>query len=261
MNKLTIIIVWYNEEENIHKMLKYLKNLSNFTNYKVIYIDQESTDNSAKIMEKQWAEVYIHKNKWYADPDKKRAIENLCGSDDWCLILDCDEEITKEFATEIWEALSSEKYDIYNINVKILWLWGELNTCKQKRLFKKSAMTLTEDIHEYLKPNSKNIWYIKSPLINNDKKEWYHELKTMENKANIYSEKELLKLNIPYRKAIIFLFRKPFLWFWWFMIKNKQIKRWIIWIIISRHYAHYQFLIYAKYIEKLHSKNFKTYGE
>ena len=260
MSKLNIIIVWYNEEKNISKMLKHLNNLKNKTDCRIIYIDQESKDNSVKLMEDWWAEVYVHENKWYADPDKKWAIETLCKDDEWCFILDCDEEITKNFADEICKAISSEKYDIYNINVQILGLWWILNNCVQQRLFKKSAMILTEEIHNYLQANSDKIWTIKSNLINNDKKERYHELKTMEDKANIYSEKELDKLDLPYWKAVFNLFWMPFLRFWWYMIRNKQIKRWLMWIIISKHYAHYQFLIYAKYIEKLKSKDFKTYN-
>lgn len=259
MKKLNIIIVWYNEELNIPKMLGYLEFLKSKIDFRLIYIDQESTDNSVELMREWWAEVYIHKNKWYADPDKKWAIETLCKDDEWCFILDCDEEITKEFAEEVYKAISSKSFDIYNINVKIMWLWWVINNCVQQRLFKKSAMTLTEEIHNYLHTNSDKIWVIKSSLINNDRKERYHELKTMEDKANIYSEKELSKLNIPYWKAVIYVFWKPILWFRWYMLRNKQIKRWIMWIIVSKHYAHYQFLIYAKYIEKLKSKDFKTY--
>ena len=202
MLKLNIIIVGYNEEKNIPKLLKYLKFLTQeLDEYKIFYIDQESKDNSVELMKKWWAEIYVHQNKWYADPDKKWAIETLCKDDEWCFVLDCDEEVTKDLGYEICKAISSGKYDIYNINVQIQGLWWVINNCLQKRLFKKSAMTVTEEIHNYLQANSDKIWTIKSKLINNDKKERWHELKTMEdNLDNVEPElktllEEYLKIN------------------------------------------------------------------
>ena len=258
---LNIIIVWYNEELNIPKMFKHLEYLRSKIDCRIIYVDQSSTDNSVKLMKKWWAEVYIHPNKWYADPDKKWAVEELCWDDEWCFILDCDEEITKEFSDEIMEAMNSWKHDIYFFNRQTYGLWWVVCDNVEKKFFIKSSMEVSDKIHDYLHPKSCNIWMLKNKLIHDNKNEWYHEIEILVNRANKYSNIEVEQMNIPYIKAVFYLFRKPFLWFWWFMIKNKQIWRWIIWIIISTYYAYYQFLIYAKYIEKLKWKTFKNYNK
>ena len=57
---------------------------------RIIYIDQSSTDNSIEIARKYWCNIYIHPNQWYADPDKKWAIDELCNDDEWILIQDAD---------------------------------------------------------------------------------------------------------------------------------------------------------------------------
>ena len=137
---------------------------------------------------------------------------------------------------------------------KTIFLWWFGGEAIEKRLFRKHAMKITDEIHNYLHPQSDNIKIFKSRLIQNDVKEVWKEVFILINKMNKYSEIEIKKLNISLFKANLLLFWMPILRFWWFMIKHKQILRWINWLIISGLNAFYQFLIYSKYIEKIKTK-------
>jgi len=123
MTKLNIITVWYNEEINLPKLFKSLEYIKSKIEIRHIYVDQSSIDNSTNIAKENWCEIYVHENKWYADPDKKWIVENLLNNEDWCLILDCDEEITKELSDEIIININNNKFDIFNIYIESIIFW------------------------------------------------------------------------------------------------------------------------------------------
>ena len=132
-------------------------------------------------MKRWWAEIYIHPNKWYPDPDKKWAIETLCKDDEWCLLLDCDEEISTGLSDEILSLIHNGQYNIYSLKIEIFWLSWIINSY-QNRLFIKNAVQLTDVIHHYIMPMSTNIGTIQHTLVNNDKKNIGHQLEMMEKK-------------------------------------------------------------------------------
>lgn len=256
MSKLNIIIVWYNEEVNIPKMLKSIQYLCSQITCRIIYVDQQSKDESVNLMKLWWAEVFIHENKWYADPDKKRAVESLVKNDEWCFILDCDEEISKELSNEIIKAVENNKTDLcYSVKRNTVWRWIIQSETWQYRLFTKKSAKLTEDIHYYITPidYTKNLKF-KNSMDEIDKKlEKNGFISSTIEKNNRYSEKEISKMKNKWKIKIIFnMVRKPILRFFWFWIKHKLFFKWIKWLIYCCLMAEYQFLIYIKSYEKYH---------
>ncbi|MCX6824262.1 MAG: glycosyltransferase [candidate division SR1 bacterium] len=251
--KINIITVGYNEEKNLPKLYNSLKNLDHHFEVRKIYIDQSSTDTSVDIAKKYGCETYVHPNKGYADPDKKRAVEELCQDNDWCCILDADEEISPELAKELATTIQANTYDILKISIVSIFLGGYGGEAYQERVFKKSAMKVTDEIHHYLQPISKNIGKTKNKIRNDDRKYEGNEIDILMSKFNRYSEIEVTKIGrISKAKILWNFFYKPLLHFFGRGIIHKQFLRGIPGIIVCTMHGYYQFLIYAKLYEKLY---------
>ena len=260
--RLNIIIVWYNEEPNIPKLLKHLEYLKSKIDCRIIYVDQESIDNSVDLMKKWWAEVYIRQNKWYADPDKKWAVEELCKDGEWCFILDCDEEFNNHLADTIcWIMEDNEDGKCYSVLRKTEFLWKNVAEARQLRFFKKGTVILTLDVHNYINPADDVIHvYLKEYIDEIDLKLKWQWVRSLINKNNNYSDKELDKIwNISTLKVIILMIWMPILWFFWWWIVHKNFIRWWAWIIHCTLQAQYQFWIYAKMYEKIKTQKNKKH--
>ncbi len=249
--KLNILTVGYNEETNLPKLFESLKYIKSKIDIRHIYIDQTSTDNSFGIAKKFWAEVYVHENKWYADPDKKWAVESLLTEDDWCLILDGDEELSKELSDEIVWLISTNTDSIYKIKLKVYLLWPSFVVFNQLRLFKKSAIIITDEVHNYLKAKNNYQKTSENFIINKDNKDLNKSIFNHINKINTYSEKELYKYpGLSKSKIVIFMALKPFLSFVQWYIFNWLIKHGLSGFIVSLNMSYYTFTIYTKLYEK-----------
>ena len=117
--KLNIITVVYNEEVNLPKFFLWLKNLDEYFDTHIIIVDQSSTDKSVETIKQQWwIELYVHENKWYADPDKKRIFDNcITAEDERCFILDADDEITREIAKNLANVILNNKINCIKIKI------------------------------------------------------------------------------------------------------------------------------------------------
>jgi glycosyltransferase involved in cell wall biosynthesis len=99
MNKLSAVIITYNEEANITAALDSLS----FAD-EVIIVDSGSTDRTCEIAESRNARVFRYKFEGYAS-QKNRAIDQC--SYDWVLIMDADERIPLALRKEIRSILSN----------------------------------------------------------------------------------------------------------------------------------------------------------
>lgn len=253
-DKLNIIIVWFNEEVNIPKLFKHLEYLRTNINCRIIYVDQESEDNSVELMKKWWAEVYIHKNQWYADPDKKWAVEKLCGDWEWCFILDCDEEFNNHLVDTIKSIISeNEDWKCYSVLRKTDFLWKNVAQAWQLRFFKKGSVALSLEVHNYINPANNTIHiHLKEYIDEIDMKQKWQWIRVLINKNNNYSDKEQDKIkDISKAKTVFMMIRMPILWFFWWWIVHKNFFRWWSWIIHCSLQAQYQFRKYAKKYEQL----------
>lgn len=97
---LTLIILTYNEELNLEKCLKSVKNIPS----QIIIVDCGSTDQTIAIAKKYNAEIYTHPFTTQAE-QFNWAIDTLKIEGEWILRLDADEEISPELLNEITEKI------------------------------------------------------------------------------------------------------------------------------------------------------------
>lgn len=100
MANLTVIILTKNEEKNIEKCIRSLKNLPK----RVVLIDSYSTDSTSQIAQSLGAEVVEHPFESHA-AQFNWGLENLNLDTEWIMRLDADEELLPELVTELEERL------------------------------------------------------------------------------------------------------------------------------------------------------------
>lgn len=111
---ITVVIPFYNEENNIKKCLESL-NLQTCKNFRVVLVDDGSIDGSLKIAEKIKneldfkIEIHTQENKGAAEA-KKTGILNSCT--DFVMILDCDDLISIDAIENLQKSLLDNQPDI-----------------------------------------------------------------------------------------------------------------------------------------------------
>ena len=113
MDKLSIVILTYNEELNIEKCLIEAKKLSS----NIFIVDSYSTDNTLQICEKYNCKIY--QNKFINQAVQLNwAIENCDFQTEWILRLDSDEYFLPELIDEMKNRLDNLDKDISGIFFK-----------------------------------------------------------------------------------------------------------------------------------------------
>ncbi len=87
---LSVVIITYNEEANIARMLASVQPLVSDGKGEIIVVDSGSTDRTVEIAKSFGAKIFVEEWKGYA-AQKNSAIDKADG--DWILSLDADEEI------------------------------------------------------------------------------------------------------------------------------------------------------------------------
>lgn len=145
MGKVSVVINTLNEEKNISSCISSVKTLVD----EIVVVDMHSGDDTVKIARKLGAEVYRHKRTGYVEPARNYAISKA--KNEWILLLDADEKISKSFATEI-KKLIKKQVEYYRVPRKNIifgkWIknsrwWPDYNI----RLFKKGKVSWADEIH------------------------------------------------------------------------------------------------------------------
>lgn len=169
--KLSIVIITYNEENNIRDCLESVKSAD-----EIIIIDGFSTDKTVEICKKYTNNIYQRKNTSNLNVNKSYGFEKA--TCDWILYLDADERVSSELTEEIRELLSrnqgsgsvSSKFVAYKMPRKNFyfgrWLrYGGHYPDNQLRLFIRGKAHLEcLHVHERLQVNGK-IGLLHHPLI------------------------------------------------------------------------------------------------
>lgn len=175
---ISIIILTYNEEENIRTCLENSKKLTD----KIYIIDSFSTDKTLDICKEYGCEIYQHKFENQAR-QLNWALENVDINEDWILRLDADEFMTEELINEIKNKIESVDENISGIFLKrrlyfldkwmkrgiypayILRLWRNKKAICEERWMdehmKILSGTSTTFEHDFIDNNNKNLtWWI-----------------------------------------------------------------------------------------------------
>lgn len=109
MEKLSSVIITYNEEDKIERCLKSLLRVSD----EIVVLDSFSTDRTEDICKRFG--VKFHKQKFLGYRDQKNLALSLA-SYDFVLSLDADEALSVELERSILEAKKNRKFDAYRFN-------------------------------------------------------------------------------------------------------------------------------------------------
>ena len=178
---ISVIIIAKNAEKTLYNCLNSLS----FSN-EIIVLDSGSTDRTKEIcrhftdlvFETDWQGFGIQKN---------RALEKATG--EWVLSIDADEEISKELALEIQQAICEEKYTAFYMprlsNYCGRWMkHGGWYPDYVLRLWKRETAYFTNDlIHEKVVIKNGQMGYLKQPLLHYA----YDDLNSVLQKINAYS--------------------------------------------------------------------------
>ena len=116
MTKLSIVLPILNEEKNIVFLVKFIKKYLNKIKYEIIFIDDNSTDNSKKIIKK-----LITKNKlikYYNRTNKVKDLSLSCSMGisksnyDHVLIMDSDLQHHPKYIMKMVSTMKKNSYDI-----------------------------------------------------------------------------------------------------------------------------------------------------
>ena len=160
MEKISVIIITKNEEENIRDCLNSIKWAD-----EILIVDSGSKDKTIEIA-KGFTEKIFEK-KWEGFAVQKRYALSLT-SNELVLNLDADERVSEKLKEEI-QGLNFS-YDGYFIPRENYFLNKKITTCGwekdiQLRLFKKSSAKVTEKlIHEGFVVDGK-VDYLKNPIV------------------------------------------------------------------------------------------------
>lgn len=146
MNKLSVVINTLNEAENIASAIKSVKKIAD----EIVVVDMESDDDTRKIAKDLGAKIFLHRRMGYVEPARNFAISKA--RNEWILIIDADERITKTLRKKILNAIQNDSNDYYTLPRKNIifgkWIehtgwWPDYNI----RLFKKSKVSWEDEIH------------------------------------------------------------------------------------------------------------------
>lgn len=144
---LSAVIIAWNEEENLARVLSSIKKLAQEI---VLVVDKSTTDKTAEIGKSFGCKVFFHPHTGYVEPMRNFAISKAKG--DWILLLDADEEIPDALGEKIKKCIANDKIDYYRIPRKNIifgkWIksshwWPDY----VYRLFKKDSLTWDDTIH------------------------------------------------------------------------------------------------------------------
>lgn len=144
---LSVVIVAWNEEKNLPRVVASVKDLADEI---VVVVDKSSLDKTAQVAKKLGCKVFYHEHTGIVEPIRSFAVSKA--KNEWILLLDADEEVTEELASQIRDITKESSVDFVRIPRKNIifgkWIksdhwWPDY----VYRLFKKDALTWDNAIH------------------------------------------------------------------------------------------------------------------
>ena len=188
MDKLSVVIITHEEEENIVRCLDSVKTLAD----EVVVVDSNSRDRTVEISKNYGCRVFIHDFEGYGK-QKQFAVDQA--SNDWILSLDADEVVTEELKTEITNLLKAKNnaFAGYRIPFSFCYLGKILKHTRadQLRLFNRNKGRFTTvPVHEGIVTEGA-IGRVKGKIIHYSYRDISHHLQ----KINTYTSQAAVKNN------------------------------------------------------------------
>ncbi|MCS7083696.1 MAG: glycosyltransferase family 2 protein [Aquificaceae bacterium] len=142
---LSLLVCVKDQEEAIKRVISSAKGLVS----EIVVVDSGSKDATVENARALGAKVVF--NPWQGYPRQLNFGISLC-KNDWILILDSDEELSKELKESIAKELKNPRYSAYYLCRRPYYLGGFLNHGWypewRLRLFKKGVVTFEGNVHE-----------------------------------------------------------------------------------------------------------------
>ncbi len=144
--RISLVINTKNEEKNIIDCINSAKNIVD----EIIVADMNSTDQTKKLAKSLGAKVYNVKDYGYVEPARNFALQKA--TNEWILLLDADERLSKSLAEKIIQIVQENKYDLVEIpfknmifkkHIKHTGWWPDNHI----RLFRKKCVKWQDTIH------------------------------------------------------------------------------------------------------------------
>lgn len=101
---ITVVIHTRNEENNIKDCIESARRLTQ----SIVVIDMESTDKTVSVAHKLGVSIFSFPQSAYVEPARNFGIQKASG--EWVFLLDADERVSIELATEIKQTVVSTSY-------------------------------------------------------------------------------------------------------------------------------------------------------
>lgn len=200
--KLSVGLITYNEEKNLTRTLDSIIEIAS----EIIIVDSGSTDKTLEIAEKYNAAVYSESWKGYGM--QKNSVIDKCNSE-WILLIDADEEISKDLKNKIKEVIYDENSKkVYKPNFTAVCFgkkikYGGWSNHYRVRLFKNGAGKYNDrEVHEKFITNEET-GILKEEIYHHT----YEDLEDYFNKFNRYTSESANQYKRQNKK-------KPFLIFY-----------------------------------------------
>ncbi len=248
---ITAVIPALNEQEHIRDCVK---SVSWCDEVIVMWMGKDRTGKIAKEM----GATVIERNKTEKN-DFKKVQENINYAIDhakgyWILRIDADEVVTPELKEEITFVISQSQLQLVAYGVpRNQYFWGgflkggDWAYDRLIRLFKKGAARYEPvvAIHEQFKVDGP-IGYLKNPLLHYS----HPTLEVAVNKFNSYTSAQIYDMHETYGEAVFkMLTQPPYIFLRWMTWHNGW-RDGLRGIVAGAFRAWYEFMLYAKYIEK-----------
>lgn len=239
--KLSVLMITKNAAETLERSLQSIKDITD----EIVIVDSYSRDQTLKIAKKYQAKIYFYKEE---NLGKQRKFGLSKVSNDWVLILDADEIVSKELKEEIVTLLNCYivKENGFKIPFQNHFLGRPLKyggeDYKMLRLFKKDSVKIYPSmIHEKFELKQDQFGYLKNKIYHYS----YRSLRQMFRKFSDYAIREAKQKSKNGEKSSL---KKIFLYpphlFWARFIKDKGYKDGLFRIPLDLGFAYMEFLTY-----------------
>ncbi|WP_461829669.1 glycosyltransferase family 2 protein [Aquifex sp.] len=148
MHKLSVVILTKNEEEDIGRAIKSVKDIAD----EIIVLDSGSKDRTVEIAKELGAKVFFRE---FDNFSNQRNYSLTLPKMPWILVLDADEELSEELKQSIKRELRNPRYDCYLLNRRTYFLGKFLNHTLypewRLRLFRKGKAKYEGELHEVVR--------------------------------------------------------------------------------------------------------------
>ncbi len=221
MEKISVVLAVFNEEENLKECLNSIKDFAN----EIVIVDGGSSDKTLDIAKQFNAKIIKTNNPPIFHINKNKAIDSATG--DWILQLDADEIVSEKLKKEIERAIQNSSINGFWVPRRNFFLSRFLTKGGQYpdytlRLYRKDKGRLpAKDVHEQAVVEGK-VGYLKNDLLHIRDKNFSIYIQRFKRYTDLLATQMKdrgEKINLI--SFINYIILKPFLWFIMVYIRHR----------------------------------------